>query len=137
MGAKLLTSGENPMVAYSVNAISITGIIVSITKIVKDHEVDFAVIHELNTVNPPKIQGYTYLNAREDNKFRGTAVYVANKWRKHVTKIPENVKEVNMEMIHLRVSTLPTLLILIAFLESSPSVEEAIRAQVRPNIYPF
>ena len=35
--------------------------------------------------------------------------------------------------VHLRVSTVPTLHILGAYLESNPTIEEAIRAQLRPE----
>ena len=36
-----------------------------------------------------------------------------------------------MEMIHLRISTLPTLHILGAYLDSSPTVKHAAKVQVR------
>ena len=72
--------GKKTIVFYATNARNVKGKIVSITKIVKDCEVDFAVISELSTVNPPSIQNYTYCHALGEKKFRGTAIYVANKW---------------------------------------------------------
>ena len=46
-----------------------------------------------------------------------------------MTKVPEAEKEMDMEMIHLRISTLPTLHILGAYLDSSPTVGQAALLQ--------
>ena len=81
--------------------------LVSVKKILKDRSVDFAVISELNTVNPPHIQNFCH--KLEDKMFRGIAVYVANKWRKQVSGIPNNKHDENLELVHLRIGTVPTL----------------------------
>ena len=74
-----------------------------------ERNVDVAVIHELNTVNPLEIRGYKYFHVRVDKNFRGTAIYVTVKWSKHVTKVPDEEDTVNLEMLHLRISTLTNL----------------------------
>ena len=91
--------GKKTIVFYATNARNVKGKIVSITKIVKDCGVDFAVISELSTVNPPSIQNYTYCHALGEKKFRGAAIYVPNKWWKNLTKIPDDEKEEQLEMV--------------------------------------
>ena len=81
---------------YSINARSVTNKEVSIVKAMQDREVDIAAINELNTVNPPNIRGLTYFHARMGKKLRSRAIYIANKWRRYVTKVPEDEKAVNM-----------------------------------------
>ena len=53
------------------------------------------------------------------------------KWAKLVSKVPEEKTEMDLEMIHLRISTLLTLYILGACLDCSPTVEHAAKFQVR------
>ena len=54
-------------------------------------------------------------------KFRGTAVYVTNRWRNHIERIPDDEHMEDLELVHLRVGSLPMLQIVGAKLESSPN----------------
>ena len=63
--------------------------------------------------------------------FRGKAIYVNSKLSKLVTKVPDADKEMDMEMIHLRVNTLPTLHVIGAYLDTAPTVGHAALVQAR------
>ena len=81
--------------------------------------------------HPPTIRGNSWFLARDYRPFRGTAIYVHSKWAKLVTKVPDADKEMDMEMIHLRVNTLPTLHIIEANLDTAPTVGHAALVQAR------
>ena len=94
-------------------------------------------INELSASTPPTIRGYSWFLARDDRPFRGMAIYVHSKWAKLVTKVPDADKEMDMEMIHLRVNTLPTLHIIGAYLDTAPTVGHAalVQARLEEKIY--
>ena len=48
-----------------------------------------------------------------------------------MTKVPDADKEMDMEMIHLRVNTLPTLHVMGAYLDTAPTVGQAVLVQTR------
>ena len=48
-----------------------------------------------------------------------------------MTKAPDSEAEIDMEIIHLRIATLPTLHILGAYFDSSPTVGHPAQVQVR------
>ena len=54
-----------------------------------------------------------------------------SKWAPLVTKVPDADKEMDMEMIHLRVNTLPTLHVIGAYLDTAPTVGQAVLVQTR------
>ena len=80
---------------------------------------------------PPTVRGYTWFLARDDRHFRVNAIYVHPKWAKLVAKVPDEESEMDLKIIHLRISTLPTLHILGAYLDCSPTVKHAAKIQVR------
>ena len=90
-----------------------------------------SVINELSAAVPPTFRGYSWFLAKDDRPFRGTAINVHSNWAKLVTKVPDVDKEMDMELIHLRVSTLPTLHIIGAYLDSKPTVGHAAHVQAR------
>ena len=94
-------------------------------------KVDVCIVNELNCQFPPAIRGYSWFLAKDDRPFRGTAIYVHSKWAKLVTKVPDSEAEMDMEMIHLRIATLPTLHILGAYLDSSPTVSHVAHVRAR------
>ena len=53
------------------------------------------------------------------------------KWIKRVAKAPDEESDMDLEMIHMRISTLPTLHILGAYLNCSPTVVHTAKVQVR------
>ena len=48
-----------------------------------------------------------------------------------MSRIPDDEHDEILELIHLRVGTMPTLHIVGTYLESSPTIDEAFRAEVR------
>ena len=69
--------GKVQLVVIPLNAGRITNKLSSIKDALRTKKVDVAVIHELNTVNPPDIRGYKIFHVRDDRNFIGTAIYVA------------------------------------------------------------
>ena len=59
------------------------------------------------------------------------AIYVHSKSAKLVTKVPDADKEMDMEIIHLMVNTLPTLHIIGAYLDTAPTVGHTAQVQAR------
>ena len=94
-------------------------------------KIDICVINEVYSAVPPTIRGYSWFKARDDRPFRSTVIYVDSKWAPKVTKVPDADKEMDMEMIHLRVNTLPTLHIIGAYLDTAPTVGHAALVQAR------
>ena len=94
-------------------------------------KIDVCVINEVYAAVPPNIRGYSWFQARDDRPFRGTIIYVSSKWAPLVTKIPDVDTEMDMEMIHLRVNTLPTLNIIGAYLDTAPTAAHAVLVQTR------
>ena len=82
-----------------------------ITKVCKEAttKVDFCVFNELNVATPPTVRGYTLFLAHDDRPFRGTAIYVHVKWAQPVEKVPDTDAEMDLEVFHLQIRTLPTL----------------------------
>ena len=58
-------------------------------------------------------------------------IYVSSKWAPLVTKIPDIDTDMDMEMIHLRVNSLPTLNIIGAYLDTAPTAAHAVLVQTR------
>ena len=56
-------------------------------------------------------------------------IYVSSKWAPLVTKIPDIDTDMDMEMIHLRVNSLPTLNIIGAYLDTAPTAAHAVLVQ--------
>ena len=54
-----------------------------------------------------------------------------SKWAPLVTKVPDADKEMDMEMIHIRVNTLPTLQVIGVYLDTAPTVGHAALVQAR------
>ena len=94
-------------------------------------KVDVCVVNELSAAVPPTFRGYSWFLAKDDRPFRGTAINVHSNWAKLVTKVPDVDKEMDMELIHLRVSNLQTLHIIGAYLDSKPTVGHAAHVQAR------
>ena len=77
---------------------------------------DFGIISEVNSKNPPKIKGYHRFNHLSDKKFHGTVIYVNNRFKGSVTKVPDESFE--DELLHLTVKNVtPILNILGVYLE--------------------
>ena len=88
----------------------------------------------MNKVNypfPPAIRGYSWFLEKNHRPFIRTAIYVHSKWAKLVAKVPDTEAEMDMEMIHLQISTLPTLHILGVYLDSNPTVDHVAKVQAR------
>ena len=94
-------------------------------------KIDICVINEVYSAVPPNIRGYSWFQARDDRPFRGTIIYVSSKWAPLVTKIPDIDTEMDMEIINLRVNTLPTLNIIRADLDTKPTAAHAVLVQTR------
>ena len=88
-------------------------------------KIDVCVLNELT------IRRYSWFRAREDRQFRCTAMYMHSKREPLVTKVPDADKEMDLEMIRLRVNTLQTLHIIGAYLDTAPTVGHAALVQAR------
>ena len=96
-------------------------------------KIDVCLINEVYAAIPPNIiiRGYSWFQARDDRPFRGTIIYVSSKWAPLVTIIPDVDTKMDMEMIHLRINTLPTLHIIWAYLDTAPTAAHAVLVQTR------
>ena len=119
------TKGKVELVVSSFNAKSLKNKLAAFTHALGKSKIDICVINELSVSTPPTIRGYSWFQARDDRPFRGTAIYVHSKWAPLVTKVPDADKEMDMEMIHLRLNTLTTLHIIGAYLDTAPTVGHA------------
>ena len=69
--------------------------------------------------------------ARDDRKFRGTCIYLKTSLIEHTIKVPDNSEDDDLEMIHLRLNTLPALHIIGVYLDCKPTVAQANSVQTR------
>ena len=125
------TKGKVEIVVSSFNAKSLKNKQSALRHAMGKRKIDVCVINEVYAAVPPNIRGYSWFQARDDRPFRGTIIYVSSKWAPLVTKIPDVDTEMDMEMIHLRVNTLPTLHIIGAYLDTAPTVGHAVLVQTR------
>ena len=101
---------------YCCNSSSITNKKKSLEEIFESKQVDFGIIHEVNTQKPPKIKGYHRFNCLSNKKFHGTVIYVNDRFKGSVAKISDEKFE--DEMVHLIVKNVtPTLNIIGVYLE--------------------
>ena len=98
--------GRVPLMETAFNARSLKNKLVALKHAFNKNIVDMCIVNTLNCPFPPAIRWYS-------------------KWAKSVTKVPDSEAVVDLEMIHLRIVTLPTLHILGAYLDSSPTVGHA------------
>ena len=94
-------------------------------------KIDIAIINEVYSTVPPSIRGYTWYQARDDRPFRGSVIYVKSTLAGSTTKVPDKSDEEDLEMIHLRLNTLPALHIIGVYLDCAPTVEQANKVQAR------
>ena len=123
--------GKVDIVVNSFNAKSLKNKQSALRHAMGKRKIDVCVINEVYAAVPPNIRGYSWFQARDDRPFRGTIIYVSSKWAPLVTKIPDIDTEMDMEMIHLRVNTLPTLNIIGAYLDTAPTAAHAVLVQTR------
>ena len=101
---------------YCCNSRSITNKKKSLEEIFESKQVDFGIIHEVNTQKPPKIKGYHRFNCLSNKKFHGTVIYVNDRFKGSVAKISDEKFE--DEMVHLIIKNVtPTLNIIGVYLE--------------------
>ena len=101
---------------YCCNSRSITNKKKSLEEIFEIKQVDFGIIHEVNTQKPPKIKGYHRFNCLSKKKFHGSVIYVNNRYKGSVAKVSDEKFE--DEMVHLIVKNVtPTLNIFGVYLE--------------------
>ena len=122
------TKGRVDMVVNAFNARSLKNRLPAFLQALGKRKVDVCVVNELSAAVPPTVRGYSWFLAKDDRPFRGTAIYVHSKL---VTKVPDVDKEMEMKLIYLRVSTLPTVHIIGAYLDSKPTVGHAAHLQAR------
>ena len=99
------TKGCVDLVVSSFNAKSLKNKLAAFTHALGKRKIDICGINELSAASLPTFRGYSWFLARDDLSFRGKAIYVHSKFSKLVTKVPDADKEMDMEMIHLRVNT--------------------------------
>ena len=80
---------RDDIIIYNCNSRSITNKKQSLEEIFEIKKVDFGIISEVNSKNPPKIKGYHRFNHLSDKKFHGTVIYVNNRLKGSVAKVPD------------------------------------------------
>ena len=119
-----ITSDE--FIIYSVNSRSLNNKKCSVEEIFEVKQVDFGIISEVNTKKPPKIKGFHRFNCLSDKKFHGTVMYVKNKHKGTVAKIPD--EQFEDEIVHVIVkSTTPVLNIIGVYIEIERDKEKVDR----------
>ena len=123
--------GKIDITVSSFNAKSLNNKESSLRHAMGKQSIDVAIINEVSRTIPPPIRGYTYYQARDDRPFRGSVIYVKSTLSSVTTKVPDKSDEMDMEMIHLRLNTLPALHIIGVYLDCAPTVEHANNVQAR------
>ena len=116
------------MKVYSVNADTMTNKLATVYDIIQRRDLDIAMISEagLKTRKPPEIEGYTAFRTDHENKNRGSIVYIKNMFTKVTLRIEDpKEKDVDSEIIHLRVEGEPACNIISVYLKPGMDAEEA------------
>ena len=107
---------SDDFVVYSANSRSLNNKKCSVEEIFAAKNIDFGIISEVNSKNPPRIKGYHRFNCLSDKKFHGTVMYVNNRYKGTVAKIPD--EQFEDEMIHVIMkSVTPAMNIIGVYLE--------------------
>ena len=111
---------------YSVNSRSLNNKKGSLEEIFEAKQVDFGIISEVNSKNPPRIKGYHRFNCLSDKKFHGTVMYVNNRFKGTAAKIPD--EQFEDEIVHIVIkSVTPVINIIGVYLEIERDKERTDR----------
>ena len=112
------------------NANTMTNKLATVYDIIQRRDLDFAMISEagLKTQKSPKIEVYTAFRTNHAHKNRGSIIYMKEMYTKVTLRIedPEE-KDVDSEIIHLRVDGDPACNIISVYLKPGMNADEAAK----------